>query len=538
MYDFMHSCDSMQARGVHMGFQFQVNQNLDFDHNTELLKIAEENKPTIFHTKKDDVRVVKCVKEKSKLGGYWIQEVATDENKAYGKGDSLILDFKEHVVGTFSIKIGHVGSPMDAPLHLGFRFCEMPCELEEDSSTYDGWLSSSWIQEEVCHIDELPCTLSLPRRYSFRYVKIFVLDTSPKWKVVFSDAEVDALSCVKNCSIPHIQDKELDAIYRVGLHTLHDCMQDVFEDGPKRDRRLWLGDLRLQALSNYASYRQVDIVKRCIALFCGMRCRDGRVPANVFVRPTYIPDDTFLFDYSLFLISCVYDYICETQDIAFLELVYPVLQSDMQACLVCVDRNGRFHMDEKFPLFIDWSDTFDKETCGSAILVYTLRQLIALGKQIHQDVRQYESTLQEIEEDIRNSLYDAKKHIVHCASGEINLATQVWVVLAGVFNQEENHKIMAEAMHQFFPVKGIATPYMYHHIVEALFVSDWKEDAIALMKAYWGAMISLGGDTFFEAFDPNDPNYSPYGSTIVNSYCHAWSCTPVYLIHKYVLNGE
>ena len=22
-------------------------------------------------------------------------------------------------------------------------------------------------------------------------------------------------------------------------------MQDVFEDGPKRDRRLWLGDLRL-----------------------------------------------------------------------------------------------------------------------------------------------------------------------------------------------------------------------------------------------------------------------------------------------------
>ena len=27
-------------------------------------------------------------------------------------------------------------------------------------------------------------------------------------------------------------------------------MQDVFEDGPKRDRRLWLGDLRLEALAN------------------------------------------------------------------------------------------------------------------------------------------------------------------------------------------------------------------------------------------------------------------------------------------------
>lgn len=29
-----------------------------------------------------------------------------------------------------------------------------------------------------------------------------------------------------------------------------DCMQSVFEDGPKRDRRLWLGDLRLQALAS------------------------------------------------------------------------------------------------------------------------------------------------------------------------------------------------------------------------------------------------------------------------------------------------
>ena len=48
-------------------------------------------------------------------------------------------------------------------------------------------------------------------------------------------------------------------------------------------------------------------------------------------------------------------------------------------------------------------------------------------------------------------------------------------------------------------------------------------------------MIDLGGDTFFEAFDPNLPDYSPYGSTMINSYCHAWSCTPVYLIHKYVL---
>lgn len=32
-----------------------------------------------------------------------------------------------------------------------------------------------------------------------------------------------------------------------------------------------------------------------------------------------------------------------------------------------------------------------------------------------------------------------------------------------------------------------------------------------------------------------DPNASLYGSAMVNSYRHAWSCTPVYLIQKYLI---
>ena len=48
--------------------------------------------------------------------------------------------------------------------------------------------------------------------------------------------------------------------------------------------------------------------------------------------------------------------------------------------------------------------------------------------------------------------------------------------------------------------------------------------------------LKCGADTFREAFDPDKPDYSPYGSPIVNSCCHAWSCAPVYLISKYLLS--
>ena len=129
--------------------------------------------------------------------------------------------------------------------------------------------------------------------------------------------------------------------------------------------------------------------------------------------------------------------------------------------------------------------------------------MIALGKQCNQDVEHYECVLHLMEEEVRNHLYDADKHVVRCYTDEVNLATQVWMVLSSTFTEEENHAIMQEAMH--------------------LFVSGWKEEAISLMKSYCGKMIDLGGDTFFEAFDPNLPDYSPYGSTMINSYCHAWS---------------
>lgn len=70
------------------------------------------------------------------------------------------------------------------------------------------------------------------------------------------------------------------------------------------------------------------------------------------------------------------------------------------------------------------------------------------------------------------------------------------MVLAGVFPKEMNRKIMMTTIEKLFPIKNIATPYMYHHVTEALFVAGLKEEATELMKNYWGQMIRLGADTF------------------------------------------
>ena len=525
-----------------MAFKFQINDDVKFIHDENLLEKAEACRPVIEHKEVKPQRIVDLVREADKLNGWGVADSVKEIKylKRYGlmRDDRLILDFGDHRVGTFQITIDQTGSPQDAPLFLRLKFAEVPAELAVESSDYEGWLSRSWIQEEFVHIDELPCTLKMPRRYSFRYVELCVIDTSPKWQAVFSDPVVIAESSADYSRLSEVElgDPELQKIYDVGVKTLAECMQDVFEDGPKRDRRLWLGDLRLQALANYVTFDNTDLVKRCLYLFAGMTTEEGKISANVFVKPKNVPDDTFLFEYSLFFISTLYDLHRTHPDLELVKELYPTAKKQMDLTLTMIDENGKLITDEDYPVFVDWSNDFNKDTAGQAELIYVLKQFLVLAKEVgEENLERYQSALEKLSDYARMTLYDPEKKLFVTTGGEYNIASQVWMVLAHVMTASENREIMAAMIDSLFPVKNIATPYMYHHIVEALFEAGLKKDAIDLMKSYWGKMIQLGADTFWEAFDPDQPDYSPYGTPIVNSYCHAWSCTPVYLIRKYCM---
>lgn len=528
-----------------MTFKFQTNDDVKFIHDEVLLKKAEALRPSMKREEIKPWRVVELTEDSAKLNGWGVIESKKDiknlKQYEFMKDESLILDFGDHRVGTFQIHIDKVGSPQDAPLYLRIKFAEIPAELAAESSDYEGWLSRSWIQEEFVHIDELPHVLKLTRRYSFRYVELKVIDTSPKWSAVFSNPLVTTESSADYSKLPRVEleDSELQKIYDVGVKTLADCMQDVFEDGPKRDRRLWLGDLRLQALANYATFDNTELVKRCLYLFAGMTTEEGKISANVFVKPSYVPDDTFLFEYSMFFISTLYDLHQAHPDLELVRELYPTAKKQMDITLAMFNNEGKLIVDKNYPVFVDWSQDFNKDTAGQAEVIYVLRQFIALSEEIRaENIDYYRSALDKISGYAREVLYNREKKLFVTNGEEYNIASQVWMVLSHAMTDAENKEIMESMIDTLFPIKDIATPYMYHHIVEALFVAGLKENAVELMKNYWGKMIQLGADTYWEAFNPEKPEYSPYGSPIINSYCHAWSCTPVYLIRKYCIDGE
>jgi hypothetical protein len=73
---------------------------------------------------------------------------------------------------------------------------------------------------------------------------------------------------------------------------------------------------------------------------------------------------------------------------------------------------------------------------------------------------------------------------------------------------------------------------MNHYLVESMVKLGRPQEAMDYIKGFWGLMVEQGADTFYEVFVPGQPDISPYGDKMINSMCHAWSCTPAYFIRK------
>ncbi|MBR3001822.1 MAG: hypothetical protein IKF39_12560 [Oscillospiraceae bacterium] len=464
-----------------------------------------------------------------------IETVLTCEgsDRVLKDGDEIVFDMGKHCVGYTEIRLSSVGHHPDAPLLMSVQFAEIAKELEQDTGSYQGWISPSWIQEERVHVDVIPGTVSFSRRYSFRYIKIRVINVSDNYSVRVDGIRVKTVSSADRTKlIPSGlsgKDKLLDDI---SVNTLHACMQEVFEDGPKRDRRMWLGDLRLEALADYVTFRNTDLVKRCLYLFAGTTLEEGRLANNLFLYPEVECDFQTMFDYTLFYINTLWDYYRETGDRETLEELEPVCVRQYELLRDCFDKNGLIDLNKAGNIFVDWNFDLDKTACGQAIYVYALKDLLKMERELGEETGELEAEIRN-KEEAAQTMYDPGKGLY--VSGEkkqVSVASQMWMVLAGIASGDRAGEILMNVLEESEAV-ALNSPYAYHFLIQALLDAGLKDEAYQRMVSYWGAMADQGADTFWEIFNPEDPYFSPYGGIVVHSFCHAWSCTPAYFLRKY-----
>lgn len=504
--------------------------------NDKFIQKAEGLIPKLYHTKE---QIVNCYDYKE--GKKFPVDMENGQVHSYGKGERIIFDFGHNHAAYFRFLCRSTGSPQDAPAFLHVKFCEIEKELYEDCADYQGWISKGWIQEEWLHLDELPKLVKMERRYAFRYVMVTVLDTSQKFRISLEQVERECVSSVKEeqAEVIRTNDTLLKAIDRASLRTLANCMQTVFEDGPKRDRRLWLGDLRLQALANYQTFQNQDLVKRCLYLFAGMPNQEGMIPACVFEKPQPLMDDTFLLDYALFFIPALVEYYQNTGDRETLTELASIALHQLEIAMKYVDETGVVCEEGAacahgtYYCFIDWNEELDKQCCMQAVIIYALGYAEELCRLLG-DVAGEEQCFrakEKLSSAARDAFWDEKlRAFTSGKEHQISLASQVWMVLAGVVKGSEAREVLDRGEQSRI---AMVTPYMHHFYLMALINSAQEEKAAEHMKSYWGGMIHAGADTFWELYNPENESESPYGSDCVNSYCHAWSCTPAYLLRVY-----
>jgi len=451
------------------------------------------------------------------------------------KGDSVIVDFGGHRTGYLSFRLETEGREPDAPARLRFTFGEVPTDVAEPLYPYQGELSQAWLPDEVVNVDYLPQSVRLSRRYAFRYVKIEVLDTSPGFGVRFESLKAHAVTSARGMP-PALATGTplLRRIDEVALATLRDCMQTTFEDGPRRDQRLWIGDLRLQALTNYQTFRQNDVVQRCLYLFAAFPRDDGLVAACVYEKPGARYGGLHIVDYAALFNVTLLDYLEATNDVETARDLWPVALRQLAILGRDVDADGRYHDPGNVWIFIDWARDLDKNASIQAVLIYAWKATLQLARKIgrHDDVRDFPARIERMTRAARAHYWDAAKRVF--LSGEkrqLSWASQAWMAIAGVSSRAESAAALRAAVNDAGAVKPV-TPYLYHYVIEGMLAAGLGREARALLEKYWGGMIAAGADTFWEIYDPAQPLSSPYGDIHINSFCHAWSCTPSYLLRS------
>lgn len=316
-------------------------------------------------------------------------------------------------------------------------------------------------------------------------------------------------------------------------------MQTVYEDGPKRDQRLWIGDLYLEALANDCSYRQHALTRRCLYLLAGCADSTGVLAGTLFERPEpHAQHKQFLLDYSLLYNVTLKNYLTATADRKTAESLWPVVFRQLENIRPYLRKNGLLDYERanrEWWVFFDWRDGLHKEVSLHGLTVFAFRETRELARMLgkEDEVAWLGPTIAKMTAAARKHYLDQKTGLyVGTTDRQVSYSSQVWMVLGGIASQKEGQRAL-RALGTASGVVRPGTPYAYHYYIQALIDCGMTDEARTALCDYWGGMVRKGADTFWEAYSPDDDFLSPYGFCPMNSYCHAWSCTPVYFIRTY-----
>ncbi len=334
-------------------------------------------------------------------------------------------------------------------------------------------------------------------------------------------------------------DPILEDVYQMSLLTLRLCSEDTFVDCPTYEQTHWVGDMRTEALVNYAVLGDVPLVRRCLQLGAQSLQKSTFVESHVPSGwHSIIPAWSFLW-----AVAC-WEHAIFTGDRDFLREILPSLASQLTAARAHIGDEGLFEI-EAWNL----SDWAPMDAPGRGVVTANQGWLALAARATHDAAAWLgETSLADealslwhgLKEPVNRRLWSSEKQAyVDCIDPEsgspsqtFSVQTQCLLFLAGLVPFERSDRI-AQILRTGAGDEGfvqVGTPFFAFFLFEALEKLGETHRIIEIIKEKWGFMRNAGSTTCWELF----PGYLPAGRW-TRSYCHAWSCAPAYFLQRHAL---
>ncbi len=358
----------------------------------------------------------------------------------------------------------------------------------------------------------------------------------------------------------------------------------VLLEGARRDREVWLGDVRTQALGVYTAFGAYDICKNSLALFRDLQRQDG---STVGCGSTW---QNFA-EYNFWGVMAAWDCYLYCGDKAFLEQAIPAVRNILQFAEARTDDRGFFPNDAS------WMWTIPREGYNAgtqAILCGALRAGANLERAMHFDkaAEHWEALREKIKENINRTFWDETNGVYQedlrliLEDKPVLLDINCYAVLFDIAEEKNKPRILSYLREHMWTAHGSATmdrplksprleenltfyplvslvqsaadpvaelekltwahnrkvwPFINGYEVEARFHAGDTEGALELIRRCWAQSYFDETDTYWELVDPDNTvlncgtcYYLPKDDCY-NSACHGWSGWVGYLMQTYIL---
>jgi len=407
------------------------------------------------------------------------QEIEIRSTKRY-TGPSFVIDFGQEVVGHLRMRL-ESESEISIRIFYGETINEAMSEPSRDQLLHKMLVEEYRLRNGVQEFESR-------MRVGFRFARIEFFDCSDN-TLVSGFSLRTSLYQIPFKGYFECNDDDLNKLWIAGHKTLHYCMQEYYLDAVKRDRFLWVGDTRFEALYNYYLFGDTKLFQFCWDKIAECQYPDGAIPSS------YGQGMSIIWDYVAWYVIAFYDYYMHTGDRDFLIKHKDVVNKATDFLSSKAGNDGLIDIPEN-PSSLPWMVVLNKTAGKDSMMNLLYLQCLEVSAKIA---------------ELSNDKYLMEKYqlMVNTVSVKVKELLQS----SPLSNNKRNWR----------------SSILMTMIILDKFAESQSTEALELLKEKFVPMLSSGADTLYEVIQENSnryPSVNKYNKdeTIhFGSYCHGWT---------------